>query len=140
MARSDQSLSEAHDITGLLFQVVHRVQADFADAVATHDLSVPLARSLLFLEQPRLMKELSAHNDCDASNTTRIVDRLERKGLVVRSRGADRRSTFVTLTDAGASMRRALVETVAERSTVNARLSAADREALRPILAKMIDP
>jgi len=46
--------------------------------------------------------ELSRRLDIDAGAVTRLVDRMERRGLIARSRGeADRRMVHLTLTDDG---------------------------------------
>lgn len=52
--------------------------------------------------EPLRMSDLSRHLVISPSATTRLVDRMERKGLVEREPCADdRRVTFVKLTDTG---------------------------------------
>jgi MarR family 2-MHQ and catechol resistance regulon transcriptional repressor len=49
------------------------------------------------------MTDLAAQTSMSTSGITRIVDRLERAGLICRTRcSADRRSCFAVLTDVGA--------------------------------------
>ncbi|HEY9645266.1 MAG TPA: MarR family winged helix-turn-helix transcriptional regulator, partial [Chroococcidiopsis sp.] len=71
--------------------------------------------------------------------TVRLIDRLEGHGLVERRGGVDGRTVALFLTAAGGERRRAIL---AERrqllqQAVNA-LSAAERQALTPLLEKML--
>jgi DNA-binding MarR family transcriptional regulator len=59
----------------------------------------------------RTMKSLSDEWGCDASNTTWIVDRLEKRGLAERrSKPGDRRVKLVVLTANGVKARQKLLE------------------------------
>ena len=49
-----------------------------------------------------------------APGITRLMDRLERQGLVVRTRGADRRQVLCSLSDQGLALVRAVEQTVAD--------------------------
>ena len=65
------------------------------------------------------------------SGTVRLVDRLERDGLVERRRGADQRSAALVLTPAGRRLaRRVVVRRNAEMHSVTALLTAGEQEAL----------
>jgi DNA-binding MarR family transcriptional regulator len=66
----------------------------------THAQWVPLL--VLRLGGPSSVVKLAAELDTDAGATTRLLDRLEAKGLCLRERAsADRRVVMVSLTDEG---------------------------------------
>lgn len=93
---------------GLLFEAHSALTARFAVQLAEHGLSqvefevlIRLARS----PQERLrMTDLAAQTALSTSGITRVVDRLERDGLVARHACAsDRRISYAMLTNAGHS-------------------------------------
>lgn len=136
---TDGLLSEAHQLTGMLFRVVDRAQRDFADVAQSEALTPPLARMMLMLEQPQPMRVLAEHLRCDASNVTGLTDRLAERGLVERvPDAADRRIKLISLTREGRQVRSRLSRKVAEGSTVTRCLSDAQRRQLRPLLATML--
>jgi DNA-binding MarR family transcriptional regulator len=82
-----------------------REQLD-AELVAEHDLSLPEYEVLAFVSQAasgRLrMTELAATTIVSRSRLTHLVDRLVRRGLLVREQcPSDRRGWFAVLTPAG---------------------------------------
>jgi DNA-binding MarR family transcriptional regulator len=77
-----------------------------AELVAEHDLSLPEYEVLAFVSQApqgRLrMTELAATTIVSRSRLTHLVDRLVRRGLLVRQQcPSDRRGWFAVLTPAG---------------------------------------
>jgi DNA-binding MarR family transcriptional regulator len=91
---------------GLLFEAQSALTARFAVQLAEHGLSqvefevlIRLARS----PDKRLrMTDLAAQTALSTSGVTRVVDRLERDGLVVRHAcESDRRISYALLTAAG---------------------------------------
>src|SRR6478735_2746164 len=91
---------------GLLFEVSQAVESHLAAQIAEHGLSgveagvaVRLARSP---ENRLRMSDLATQADLSASGLTRVVDRLEKLGLVRREACAtDRRVTYAALTPTG---------------------------------------
>ncbi|HJT04354.1 MAG TPA: MarR family transcriptional regulator [Pseudonocardiaceae bacterium] len=91
---------------GLFIEAYQGVIARLDPVHAAHGLSgsdfdtlIRLARSP---ERRLRMTDLAAQTALSTSGITRIVDRLERAGLVCRTRcPADRRSCFAVLTSAG---------------------------------------
>lgn len=128
----------AREIAVRLVHVAERLKADFAEAVAPFELSVPAARALLLLDEPAPMRVLSERLACDQSYITRIADELETRGLVQRSPGVDRRVQMLTLTRAGTRMRDDVYTAVTANNRVQLRLSRADREALDKVLERLI--
>ncbi|MFC3503544.1 MarR family winged helix-turn-helix transcriptional regulator [Micromonospora krabiensis] len=91
---------------GLLYEVHSGLSARFAAQFEEHDLSsvefevlTRLARS----PDNRLrMTDLAAQTSLSTSGVTRVVDRMERDGLLVRSAcPTDRRSSYAVVTAAG---------------------------------------
>ncbi|GIH13251.1 hypothetical protein Raf01_14230 [Rugosimonospora africana] len=91
---------------GLLSEVFDGLSAQFSGQIAEHGLAliefevlIRLARSP---ERQLRMTDLSAQTSLTTSGVTRVVDRLERDGLVCRTAcPTDRRSSYAVLTEAG---------------------------------------
>lgn len=91
---------------GLLNEVHAGLHARFVPLLARHGLSSAEFEVLIRLARSpgrRLrMSDLAAQTTLSTSGTTRVVDRLERDGLVERTTCAsDRRGFFAQLTDGG---------------------------------------
>ncbi|MFV2104238.1 MarR family winged helix-turn-helix transcriptional regulator [Micromonospora sp. LOL_024] len=91
---------------GLLFEVHAGLSARFTNQLEDHDLSpvefevlTRLSRS--FGNQLR-MTDLAAQTSLSTSGVTRVVDRMERDGLITRRAcPSDRRSSYAVVTPAG---------------------------------------
>lgn len=102
------SADERLTAVGLLFEVAHGLQQALAGQIAEHGLSTSEHEVLLRLHRSpgrRLrMTDLAAQVGLSASGTTRLVDRLQGRGLVDREACAeDRRVAYAQLTAAGAA-------------------------------------
>lgn len=91
---------------GLFMEAHQGLSAKLAPRLHGHGLSETEFEVLLRLERTpgrRLrMSDLSAQTSLSTSGITRVVDRLERDGLVVReSCDTDRRGTWARITDSG---------------------------------------
>lgn len=91
---------------GLLAETYAGLQAKFVPALAAAGLSMTDFDVLLRLArsagQRLRMTDLAAQAALSTSGITRVVDRLEQRGLVVReSCASDRRGAFAVLTAAG---------------------------------------
>jgi DNA-binding MarR family transcriptional regulator len=92
---------------GLLAETFAGLHAKLAPTMAAHGVSPMEFEVLLRLSRSpgaRLrMTDLAAQADLSTSGVTRVVDRLERSGMVRRENCAsDRRGSFAVLTDGGA--------------------------------------
>jgi DNA-binding MarR family transcriptional regulator len=133
-----QSVLRAHA------SVIRRLEAEL---IAEHGLSLPAYEVLAHLsEQPdrsQRMTELTAAALLSPSGVTRLVDKLQRDGMVRRRRcGADARVIYAELTDAG--MLR-LVEAYPThlRGVREHLVDKLDRDDLRGVadsMGKLIDP
>src|SRR5262249_58717942 len=96
------------------------------------------ARCGLAAGEGRRMRSLAEAWQCDPSNTTWIVDRLEKLGLAERRAVAeDRRIKHVVLTAQGARTRAELMDEFHSPPPEVAGLARADLECLQRVLAKM---
>jgi len=90
----------------------------------------------------RRMHELAAQTVITRSNLTRLVDRLEAAGLVVRARDAeDRRGAFAVLTPAGRQLRGRMwkVYGPAIEELFDRHLTPAEAAAIRTCLLRIIE-
>ena len=108
---------------------------------AAHDLSIIQTRLLGVLrDRQPTMNELARLLGLDKSSVTGLVDRAERRGLVVRvPSAADRRAVLVRLTDDG----RALVSQAAARFGADVlamldRLPPRDRATLSRLVSRLL--
>ena len=109
------------------------------EMLAELDLTEALADALWQLDPngvPLSRRALAERLNCDPSNVTFLVDRLEEKGFVERAPDpGDRRVKAVSLTAAGASARERIVYRTATSSTF-ASLSRVEKEQLANLLRK----
>jgi DNA-binding MarR family transcriptional regulator len=93
---------ELAEFATALYQLVETLRGEHDEAAASAGLTAPQAMILMLLAEPTSMRQFAERMGCDASNITGIVDRLEAKGLVVRSvDAADRRVKRIARTKAG---------------------------------------
>jgi len=88
----------------LLNRAGARIAAAFTEVVRGYGITLPMWRVLAALNEAdgQRMGELAARTSIDASTLTRVVDAMERQGLVARSRGGgDARGILVQRSPAG---------------------------------------
>lgn len=116
-----------------LFDFIVTTAAHRNRVLGAHALSPNDARALFALDARagRTMGSLAGEWGTDASYATSVVDRLERKGLAMRSaRPGDRRVKLVTLTPAGVRLKQKLARDLYEPPDELLAMSTADLEAL----------
>ena len=117
-------------------------RATLPSLAAELELSPAQCHLLSVLEPGRElpMGELASALSCDASNVTGLVDRLESRGLLLRSPSEeDRRVKVLSLTPLGAKVRSALLDRMTSSPPTLGRLSAADQRALARILRQLLE-
>jgi DNA-binding MarR family transcriptional regulator len=131
----------SREVLGHLMGVMHAMKDHVATLAATFDLTPSQLAALSHLDAPCSQRDLAESLHFDASNITDIVDRLEARGLVVRTVDPnDRRVRRIMRTPEGEALRRkALDEALATAPTV-APLSAADQRTLCDLLGKIAEP
>jgi MarR family transcriptional regulator, organic hydroperoxide resistance regulator len=131
----------AAEAWGLLHELLFSQRRRFVAIAAEFELHPAQSGALLQLEaqRPMPMNELATLLQCDNSNVTGIVDRLEARGLVERRLDAhDRRIKRVLLTTAGSALRERIRERMAEPPPELKRMSAVDQRALRDLLRRAL--
>jgi MarR family transcriptional regulator, organic hydroperoxide resistance regulator len=131
----------AREAWELLFRLAKAKHGVLTAQLAELDLTPVQAHALRRLdpERPLAMSALAEVLFCHASNVTGIVDRLESRGLVERTPGADdRRVKTLVLTREGAEARAQVIELLSEPPTALTALPAADQRALLDILRRAL--
>jgi DNA-binding MarR family transcriptional regulator len=86
------------------------------------------------------MVALAVALDCDPSNITGLVDKLEMKGFIQRQPDPqDRRVKMIVVTEAGAKVRAQLLARLSEPPRSVALLSQTDKKMLYRILEELVD-
>jgi DNA-binding MarR family transcriptional regulator len=136
---SPTDLSEA--IAYAVYELVHQWDAFDEERAQQFGLSGAQAAVLMNLlhEEPS-MRELADWLECDASNITGLVTRLERRELVQRVADPDdARVHRVQLTAAGERLARRMRSRFFQGSPSVAGLSYADQRALLTLLQRAVD-
>jgi DNA-binding MarR family transcriptional regulator len=128
-------------IVDALGQLSFFVQGILARHAGAHDLSMVQTRLLGVLrDRHPTMQELARLLELDKSSVTGLVDRAEKRGLVVRTPSIeDRRAVRVTLTSEG----RGVVSAVAgafetDITSATACLSSVDKKRLSTLATKVV--
>jgi DNA-binding MarR family transcriptional regulator len=124
-----------------LAQLAFVIHGMLADRAAEHDLSVTQARLLGVLrDRTPTMNELARLLGLDKSSISGLVDRAERRGLVVRIPSAeDKRAVLVGLTDQGRSLvSQAAARFGADLTAMLDPLPPSDRDALSAIVSRLL--
>jgi DNA-binding MarR family transcriptional regulator len=131
----------SRDVLRHLMGVMHAMKDHVATLAARLDLTPSQLAALSHLDEPRSQRELAESLHFDASNITDIVDRLEARGLVVRTVDPhDRRVRRIMRTPEGEELRRrALDDALATAPTVQP-ISEAEQRKLCDLLGKIAEP
>jgi MarR family transcriptional regulator, organic hydroperoxide resistance regulator len=142
MPTSSLSSTGAKEAWGLFWQIFTADKPRRMAVIAELGLSWQQAMALMRLdpEEPLPMSALATALQCDNSNVTGIVDRLEAAGLAERRPAPhDRRVKGVALTAKGESLRKLVQQRAGEPPPPIAALSDEDAAALRDILRRALD-
>lgn len=97
-------------IAFLAHHLNQNVRAHLDRRVAEYELTGPQARLIRLLDEPTPMNQVAEKLQCDPSNVTGIVDRLEARGFVERRvLPTDRRVKQIMLTPAGREVQQCLM-------------------------------
>jgi DNA-binding MarR family transcriptional regulator len=114
-----------------LFDFIIATAAERNAVLGRQGLTPNDSRALFVLSEPRTMTWLADAWNCDASNATWLVDRLEEKGLAERvAKAGDRRVKLVRLTPLGRRTRAAVGRELYRPPRALLDLAAHDLEAL----------
>jgi DNA-binding MarR family transcriptional regulator len=126
----------------LLIRVTMRAKHRILHIAEQYGLTLMQAHTLGLLEpgNPQPMNSLSGLLNCDASNVTGIVDRLETRGLIERrDKEDDRRVKMVVITVEGEKLRNQIISqlTELEEERLAKVLTLKEREVFRHALQKL---
>ena len=130
------------ELTRELFRQAAGLSAAIAEASGLHPTDAAALRALdAARSEPITVSRLGAELKLSSGAVTALVDRLERHGMVERTRDAeDRRRVHVTLTPKARTLGADLLEPIAERmGRAVAGLDAAGLEAVERYLTAVVD-
>jgi DNA-binding MarR family transcriptional regulator len=134
---TDERLAVA--LVGLAHHVLHL----FTEVGRTHRLSQQQVRLLCAINSYGNvgMSELGRQMQLEKSNVSNLVDRLEQRGLVARTRDAhDRRVTYAELTGEGHELAvRCHAEVVARVNELASKLPVVDQDQLAHAVVRMME-
>jgi MarR family transcriptional regulator, organic hydroperoxide resistance regulator len=136
------TVTPATEAWGLIEELIVATKQQFLALSREFELAPPQLFALRALDpdDPMPMSELASGMHLDNSTVTGIVDRLEERGLVERRTAPhDRRVKMLVVTDAGAEIRRLVVERFDAVPTPLTKLSRSDQVALRDILRRALE-
>ena len=129
---SHEPIPLAHQLARAAYQLHAALERHLHDTLIELELTLPLSDVLWQLDPalgPLSRRELAERLCCDPSNITFLVDRLEHRRLVSRSRaGSDLRVTVLALTPAGLEVRDRLIAALAESPLFSGLTSAQQRQ------------
>lgn len=131
----------SRDVLRHLLGVVHAMKMHMTDLAASFDLTPSQVAVLRHLDDARSQRDLAGCLHVDASNVTDLVDRLEERGLVVRTVDPhDRRVRRIVLTPDGDELRSKLFEQALATAPMRAPLSPAEQRTLCELLGRIAEP
>ncbi|MFI8103892.1 MarR family winged helix-turn-helix transcriptional regulator [Streptomyces sp. NPDC086023] len=132
-----QAIAE-RQLCGLVNGLAQRISEHVRERAGRLGLTAPQATALREMSGPMTMRELAERMSCEPSNTTFVIDRLEKQGLVERRpHPTDRRAKHLVLTPEGAGLRERLTGLLAVDSPL-AGLSEEEKKVLHGLLERAI--
>ncbi|MFD8146314.1 MarR family winged helix-turn-helix transcriptional regulator [Streptomyces sp. NPDC059708] len=132
-----QAVAE-RQLCGLVDGLAQRISEHVRARAAALGITAAQAVALREMSGPMTMRELAERMNCEPSNATFVVDRLEKGGLVERRpHPTDRRARHLVLTGEGAEQRARLLDLLHVDSPV-ACLSPEEQRVLRDLLARAV--
>ncbi|MFF4368660.1 MarR family winged helix-turn-helix transcriptional regulator [Streptomyces sp. NPDC001594] len=141
MTESPEPQSQAvaeRQLCGLVDGLAQRIAEHVRERAAVLGLTAAQATALRELTGPMTMRELAERMNCEPSNATFVVDRLEKQGLVERRpHPTDRRAKLLVLTGEGDVLRGRLLDLLHVDSPV-AGLAPEEQRLLRDLLERAV--
>ena len=129
------------EVVDLMAQMVALFHKDYEEAAAARSLTGAQAKVLGLLRLgPLPMRQIAQTLNCEPSNITGIVDRLEGRGLVERQADpGDRRIKLVAATTAGRDASSELRESLRFAREPLASLAPDERTQLRDLVRRIVE-
>ncbi|MEV4433509.1 MarR family transcriptional regulator [Streptomyces sp. NPDC049555] len=139
MTTSPESQAMAErQLCSLVNGLAQRLGEHVRERAAVLGLTAPQATALREMSGPMTMRELAERMCCEPSNTTFVVDKLEKQKLVERHpHPVDRRAKHLVLTAEGTALRARLLELLAVDSPLSG-LSPQEQGVLRGLVERAI--
>ncbi|MFE1789788.1 MarR family winged helix-turn-helix transcriptional regulator [Streptomyces sp. NPDC059525] len=141
MTKSPEPQSQAvaeRQLCGLVDGLAQRIAEHVRERAATLGLTASQATALREMSGSMTMRELAERMNCEPSNATFVVDRLEKQGLVERHpHPTDRRAKLLVLTGEGTALRTRLLDLLHVDSPV-ACLAPEEQRVLRDLLERAV--
>ncbi|CAM5303316.1 MarR family transcriptional regulator [Streptomyces avidinii] len=116
----DPQVIAERQLCGLVNGLAQRISEHVRERAATLGLTAPQAIALREMSGPMTMRELAERMSCEPSNTTFVVDKLEKQQLIERHpHPTDRRAKHLVLTAEGAALRTRLLALLAVDSPLS---------------------
>ncbi|MEW1634521.1 MarR family transcriptional regulator [Streptomyces sp. NPDC093801] len=132
-----QAVAE-RQLCGLVNGLAQRIGEHVRERAATLGLTASQATALREMSGPMTMRELAERMSCEPSNTTFVIDRLEKQGLVERHpHPTDRRAKQLVLTGEGTALRERLLALLHADSPL-AGLAPQEQDLLRDLLERAV--
>lgn len=133
-----------NDSVGFLMRQIVAISSQaIEERMASHGLTDAQWKPLLMIGQGhcKTAAELARHGCSDTGATTRLLDRVEAKGLVRRSRSqSDRRVVNLELTDEGQQLAEVVPHILADvLNTILAGFSKEEAQQLQTLLRRVLD-
>ncbi|MGW4895820.1 MarR family winged helix-turn-helix transcriptional regulator [Kitasatospora sp. NPDC004240] len=134
----EQQVLAERQLCGMVNGLAQRIAEHVRNRATSLGLTVAQATALREMSGPMTMRELAERMCCEPSNTTFVIDKLEKQGLVERHpHPTDRRAKHLVLTTEGTALRDDLLGLLAVDSPLSA-LGADEQRLLRGLLEQVI--
>lgn len=132
-----QAIAE-RQLCGLVNGLAQRITEHVRERAAALGLTAPQATALREMSGPMTMRELAERMSCEPSNTTFVVDKLEKQQLIERHpHPTDRRAKQLVLTAEGSALRARLLGLLAVDSPLSG-LGPDEQRVLRGLLERAV--
>lgn len=132
-----QAIAE-RQLCGLVNGLAQRIAEHVRERAATLGLTASQATALREMSGPMTMRELAERMSCEPSNTTFVVDKLEKQSLIERHpHPTDRRAKHLVLTPEGAALRTRLLDLLSVDSPLSG-LTQPEQRVLHGLLEQAI--
>jgi DNA-binding MarR family transcriptional regulator len=133
----EQAVAERR-VCGLVKGLAQKIDDHVRVRAVTLGLTVPQVTALREMTGPMTMRELAERMNCEPSNTTFVIDKLEKQGLVERrAHPTDRRAKQLVLTTEGISLREQVLDVLAQDSPLDG-LDPHEQRLLRDLLERVV--
>ncbi|MFD7033074.1 MarR family winged helix-turn-helix transcriptional regulator [Streptomyces sp. NPDC059917] len=134
----EPEVSAERQLCGLVNGLAQRIAEHVRACAGTLGLTASQAAALREMSGPMTMRELAERMCCEPSNTTFVVDKLEKQGLIGRHpHPTDRRAKHLVLTAEGTALRARLQERLAVDSPLGG-LGPEQQQVLRGLLEQAV--